>query len=285
MLKIGEIGKFIVKRETDISYTLSPDDIHLTNYVFFFFFQATRKLKIGEKIEAFLYYDQKKRLCATMEKPLITTKKLGFVEVVNICDGGVFVNIGIAKDILLSNDYLPNNKLAWPKVSEKLPCILKAKKDQLVAKIINKDDLKNLKIEPLSTRKKVTDTVCRLLSDGIGLYTNTFQYIYVHKSMMRKKYHLGEIVDVDIININKDGEANGSFIKQKELARFDDSKIILNYLETMGGIIHLGNASSPEEIKKFFPMSKSAFKRAVGALYKDKIIVVDDYSIKLLNKK
>ena len=103
--------------------------------------------------------------------------------------------------------------------------------------------------------------------------------------MMRKKYHLGEIVDVDIININKDGEANGSFIKQKELARFDDSKIILNYLETMGGIIHLGNASSPEEIKKFFPMSKSAFKRAVGALYKDKIIVVDDYSIKLLNKK
>ncbi|MFR5891310.1 MAG: S1-like domain-containing RNA-binding protein [Bacilli bacterium] len=221
--------------------------------MFLHFNRATRKLKIGEKIEAFLYYDQKKRLCATMEKPLITTKKLGFVEVVNICDGGVFVNIGIAKDILLSNDYLPNNKLAWPKVSEKLPCILKAKKDQLVAKIINKDDLKNLKIEPLSTRTKVTATVCRLLSDGIGLYTNTFQYIYVHKSMMRKKYHLGEIVDVDIININKDGEANGSFIKQKELARFDDSKIILNYLETMGGIIHLGNASSPEEIKKIFP--------------------------------
>lgn len=114
MLDIGEIGKFIVKRETDISYTLSPDDIDLTNYVFLHFNQATRKLNIGEKIEAFLYYDQKKRLCATMEKPLITTKQSGFVEVVNICDGGVFVNIGIAKDILLSNDYLPNNKLAWP---------------------------------------------------------------------------------------------------------------------------------------------------------------------------
>lgn len=285
MLDIGEIGKFIVKRETDISYTLSPDDIDLTNYVFLHFNQATRKLNIGEKIEAFLYYDQKKRLCATMEKPLITTKQSGFVEVVNICDGGVFVNIGIAKDILLSNDYLPNNKLAWPQLSEKLPCILKAKKDQLVAKIINKEDLKNLKIEPLSIGTKVVATVCRLLSDGIGLYTNDFQYIYVHKSMMRKKYHLGEIVEVTIININKEGNANGSFIQQKEFARLDDSKLILNYLKTMGGIVHLGNASSPEEIKKFFPMSKSAFKRAVGALYKDKIIIVDDDSIKLINNK
>ena len=48
MLDIGEIGKFIVKRETDISYTLSPDDIDLTNYVFLHFNQATRKLNIGE---------------------------------------------------------------------------------------------------------------------------------------------------------------------------------------------------------------------------------------------
>ena len=38
MLDIGEIGKFIVKRETDISYTLSPDDIDLTNYVFYFYY-------------------------------------------------------------------------------------------------------------------------------------------------------------------------------------------------------------------------------------------------------
>ena len=61
MLDIGEIGKFIVKRETDISYTLSPDDIDLTNYVFLHFNQATRKLNIGEKIEAFL--SKEKAMC------------------------------------------------------------------------------------------------------------------------------------------------------------------------------------------------------------------------------
>lgn len=283
MLEIGEVGRFIVKRETDISYTLSPESTELTNYVFLHFNQATRKLEIGEIIEAFLYYDQKKRLCATMEKPLITTTKYGFVEVVDTCSAGVFVNIGIAKDILLSTDFLPQNPLAWPKVGEFVPCILKVKKDQLVARLINKDDIKN-KPHNLKENDEVDAIVSRLTSDGIGLYTNNFEYIYVHKSLTRKKYHLGEACNVKIININKHNEANGSFIKQKELSRLDDSKIILNHLEKLGGVLPLGNSSTPDEIKKYFSMSKSAFKRAVGALYKEKLISIEDYKITLLKK-
>ena len=53
MLKIGDINEFIVKRETDISYTLSPKDPELTTYVFLHFNQATRKLTPGEEIKAF----------------------------------------------------------------------------------------------------------------------------------------------------------------------------------------------------------------------------------------
>lgn len=282
-LEVGEIGRFIVKRETDISYTLSPESEELTNYVFLHFNQATRKLEIGETIEAFLYYDQKKRLCATMEKPLITTKKYDFVEVVGTCSAGVFVNIGIAKDILLSTDFLPQSTLAWPKVGEKVPCILKVKKDQLVARIINKEDIKN-KANSLKENDEVNATVCRLASEGIGLYTDNYEYIFVHKSMTRKKYHLGENVSVKVININKNNEANGSFIKQKELARLDDSEIILNHLTNLGGVLHLGNSSTPEEIKKYFSMSKSAFKRAVGALYKQRLITIEDNKITLIKK-
>lgn len=281
MLEIGNVGKFIVKRETDISYTLAPIDENLTNYIFLHFNQATRKLEMGEIISAFLYYDQKKRLCATMEKPLITTNFYSFVKVVDTCDAGVFVNIGIAKDILLSTDFLPQNKLAWPKVDDEIPCILKVKRDQLVARIVNKEDLKNKKTTPLEVGSTVSATVCRLTSEGIGLYTKSFQYIFVHKAMTRKKYRLGEIVDVNIININDKLEANGSFIKQKELARLDDSDVILNYLKSFGGILPLGNSSTPDDIKKYFSMSKSAFKRAVGALYKKRLITIEDFKITL----
>ena len=63
-----------------------------------------------------------------MEKPLITTKKYDFVEVVGTWSAGVFVNIGIAKDILLSSDFLPSNPDLWPQVGDKVPAIIKIKR-------------------------------------------------------------------------------------------------------------------------------------------------------------
>lgn len=283
MLEIGQVGKFIVKRETDISYTLSPQDENLTTYIFLHFNQATRRLEMGETIDAFLYYDGKKRLCATMETPIITTTHFDYVEVINVLDMGVFINNNVAKDFLLSSDFLPKNKEAWPRIGEKLPCILKVKKEQLVARIINKEDYKP-KESSLKVGNVVSATVSRLTSEGLGLYTDNFEYIFVHKSLTRKKYHIGEKVEVNIININKHNEANGSFIRQKELSRLDDSEIILNHLQNLGGIIALGNSSTPDEIKKYFNMSKSAFKRAVGALYKKRLIEITDDRITLIKK-
>ena len=50
----------------------------------------------------------------------------------------------------------------------------------------------------------------------------------------------------------------------------------------MGGSLPLGNSSTPEQISKYFRMSKSAFKRAVGALYKNRLIKIDDDKITLI---
>lgn len=279
-LYIGENNKFIVKRETDISYTLTPDDENLTTYVFLHFNQSTKRLHEGEKITAFLYFDQKKRLCATMEEPMITTTNPGFVSVVDVKNWGVYLNIGIVKDILLSADYLPKNQLAWPKIGDLVPCILVPKTDQLVARIVTKQDI----IEPknLQAGEHVDATVIKITVDGLTVITNDFDYIFIHSSLIRKKYSIGEVINVKIININNNNEYNGSLIEQKELSRIDDAQIILGYLNKFGGVLKLGNLSTPEEIKKEINMSKSAFKRAVGALYKQKLITIEDQYIRLI---
>ena len=277
-LEIGKISQFIVKRETDISYTLSPLDPDLTNYVFLHFNQATRRLNPGELINCFLYYDQKKRLCATMEKPLITTEVFGFVKVVNTNKAGVFVDIGISKDILLSSDFLPKQERLWPVVGDSIPCILKVKNNSLVAKPISKNQHETKK---LSLNETYSATVISISDEGIVACTKSLNTIFIHKSLIRKAYRIGEIISVKIININKNNEYNGTTIERKELSRLSDSDIILNYLKTMGGSIPLGNASTPEQIAKYFRMSKSAFKRAVGALYKNRLIKIEDYKITL----
>ena len=72
--------------------------------------------------------------------------------------------------------------------------------------------------------------------------------------MIRKKYRIGEEIILTIININDRGEYNGSTITQKETMRLSDSQMLLNYLKEMGGIIPLGNASTPEDISKIFTL-------------------------------
>lgn len=281
-LNIGEVNSFIVKRETDISYTLSPDDDNLTTYVFLHFNQATRKLTPGEKIKAFLYYDGKKRLCATMEEPLVTTKHYGFVKVVNVLEkAGVFVNIGIAKDILLSKDFLPSTIKGWPKIEEEVPCILIEKAKQLIAKPLTHDDIKE-KIIPLKKDETISGVVVNIVSDGITICTKSYQFVFIYKSYLRKNYHIGENVTCKIINITDHNNYFASTIEQKEYSRLSDSDIIYNYLKNMGGVIPLGNSSTPDEISNYFKMSKSAFKRAVGALYKKRLITIEDYKITLV---
>lgn len=271
-LKIGQINNLVVLKETDIAYTLTNG----SDQVFLHFNQTPKPLKVGEKVDAFLYYDQKKRLCATLEKPLITTTKYDFVEVVEISSGGVFVNIGINKDILLSKDYLTISQNGWPKVGDKIPCVLKVKTNQLIARIINKND-DIAQPHKLNVGSSSVGIVSKLSPNGIGLYTEDFDFVFIHQSLLRKNFRLGELVEFKVININKNNEYNASTIQNKEYSRLTDSDDILNHLKANGGVMHLGNASTPEEISKTLHMSKSAFKRAMGNLYKQRLIEIEDH--------
>jgi predicted RNA-binding protein (virulence factor B family) len=276
MLEYGNINKLEVIKITDIAYTLSDG----VNEVFLHFNQSLRELTVGEMVDAFLYYDQKKRLCATLETPIITSTKYDFVEVVGINSAGVFVNIGIAKDILVSKDYLPKFEKQWPRIGDKIPCIIKVKTNQLVAKILEPIDLISNKLEINNQYKGI---VTQVLYNGINICTSDYQMININKNLLRKQYHVGEEISFKV-TAQKENIYNGTTIEQKEKARLQDSDYILDYLRKMGGMIPLGNQSTPEDIYRVLNMSKSAFKRSVGHLYKLKLITIEDDKIILIEE-
>ncbi len=277
MLEYGNINKLEVIKETNIAYTLSDG----VNEIFLHFNQSLGKLNIGDKVDAFLYYDNKKRLCATLEKPVITSTKYDFVEVVDINSAGVFVNIGIAKDILLSKDYLPHIEKLWPRIGEKVPCIIKVKSTQLVAKIIEPSEIK--KNDTLELNNEYTGTVINVYQNGINICTDDFQIVNINRSLLRKAYHVGETISFRIKEV-KDNIYIGTTVEQKEKARLTDSDMILEYLRKMGGMLPLGNQSSPEDIYKVLHMSKSAFKRSIGHLYKLRLVEITDDKTILIEK-
>ena len=276
MLNLGQINLLKVKKQTDISYILTDgiDD------VFLHVNQSLGILNIGDEVRAFLYFDQKKRLCATLESPLITTTKYDYVEVVGINAAGVFINIGIAKDILLSKDYLPHQERYWPRIGTKIPCILRVKKNQLVAKIISFEDVKS----SFKENEEYIGLVINYTKTGIVVATSDFNLAYINNNLLRKSYYLGEEIKFKVKEL-KNGIYNATTIENKEKELLIDSDIILNYLKTFGGMMPLGNLSTPDEIYKITHMSKSAFKRAVGHLYKERLITIQDHKILLNSEK
>ena len=278
MLEYGKVNRLEVVKETDIAYSLS-DGIER---VFLHFNQSLGKLNIGDKVDAFLYFDQKKRLCATLETPQITRDKYAFVPVVGLNAAGVFVNIGISKDILLSSDFLPNTERLWPRVGEMIPCIIKVKTNQLVAKPVEPMDIKES--IPVELDKIYTGTVVSIFHHGINVVTMDFQMVHIDRNLLRKVYHIGEEVGFKILEI-RDKLHLGTTIEQKEKARVDDAEVILEYMRNMGGRLPLGNASTPDEIFKLFNLSKSAFKRAMGHLYRLKLIEIFDHESILVEEE
>ena len=67
----------------------------------------------------FLYFDAKGRLAATLHEPYVTAGNPGVLKVVAVKPGlGVFLDLGISKDVLLSKDDLPVDESLWPQVDD-----------------------------------------------------------------------------------------------------------------------------------------------------------------------
>ena len=273
MIKLGEFNKLKVVRKSDLGYMLTDGKSEILMH----FKQSLRELNDGEEVDVFVYADKGKRLTGSMLEPIVTLEKASFVEVVDVISGvGVFVNINTPKDILVSKDYLPYDDGMWPVVGDYLFIRLKHKGDILVGKPLNRFEIKELRSEvKYADYEHVDGYVCRITEKGIGIITIDRIYVFVPLNQYRGKLRLGQRVNVCITK-SMDGECYGTLNAHKEELIDSDKEIILNYLREHGGVMKLTAKSSSEEIEGVFQMSRKAFKRAYGGLYKDEVITFTD---------
>lgn len=276
-MKLGLISKYKVERETNLGYTISDES---GEYFLHHNECNHQKFKEGQIIEAFLYTDKQRRIAATCYMPYITIEKGGLCEVVNRTETGAYVNIGISRDLLLSSDDLP--KKIMPKIGDKVACKIRIKNNNLYILLLNKQSIMNLQDNTkLNVKDKVNGYVYRVTEVGINFIDEHYNIIFVHKSNLKKDYRVGEYIEGRIINVNEnyDNEYTATTIEQKELVLEDDKKTIMDYIDSHFGVIPFSESTDPEIIERVFKMSKSAFKRALGSLYKDKLIVIEEKRI------
>lgn len=271
-LKIGQLNELQVVRKTDIAYLLKnkADEevfLHLNE-------SNHRKLEPGQYVEAFLYFDAKGRLAATLHQPYITEGNPGILKVVAVKPGlGVFLDLGISKDVLLSKDDLPNDESLWPIVDDRVLVDLKIK-TKMTARPIPYNEIR-LVTGNLNIGDEVSGFVQVIGNIGYFILTDEYNLILVKRANVRKDYRLGEALNVKITYETPNGY-EGSLIDFKEVVRVDDSKLIMDYLISQGGRMPYTATTDSDTIQKVFGLSRKSFKRALGLLYKERKVVFEE---------
>ena len=246
------------------------------------------ELQIGEEYSFFIYPNRSGELFATQNMPDITKDKYDFAKVLKVDRDGARVDVGLPREVLIPWEDLPKVKTLWPEAGDQLLVTLRIdSQNQMFARLASEGIVDNM-YTPVNDDSKQNEMLearpYRVLRVGSFLLSTEGYKIFVHESERKAEPRLGELVTVRIIGHNERGELNGSFLPLAHERLDDDGQVIFDLLVEYDGELPFWDKSSPEAIKEVFNMSKGSFKRAIGHLYKQKIINIETGKISLTKK-
>ncbi len=280
-INIGNINKMFVFKKTSFGYTLRNE----FNEEAFLDIKENDSLELADEVNVFVFLDADKKIMASLNTPNITNDTFNFVKVVNVIDNlGVFIDNNTSKDPLISCDDLPLDKSVWPQVGDTILAKLKITKGNMIAKLVTSEEAKTYYRNPrkLDKFKKIEATVIKNGKEGTNMVSDEGHIIFVYYKHRRRDYHIGEKCTVTITNVCLDGTYNGTLLPSKLNLMKDDALVILDYLTDNDGVMEYTANTDVETIERVFKMSKAAFKRALGNLYKDREIEFKDGKTYLL---
>lgn len=271
MMKLGKKQVLTVVKKVDFGVYLGSDE----ERVLLPKKQVPAGIEPGDPIEVFLYKDSDDRLIATTGEPKIELGKLAVLDVVDTGKFGAFLNWGLEKDL-----FLPF-KQQTAKVEKGDRCLvsLYIDKSQRLCATMRVYEL-------LSTNSpyKKDDEVQGIIydtSDNFGTFVavdNQFSALIPKKDSFGN-FRVGQTVTARVAAVKPDGKLDLS-VKDKIPMQMDkDAEMILAKIEKCGGVLPFTDKADPELIKKEFNMSKNAFKRAVGRLFKERKIQINEKDI------
>lgn len=277
-MTIGAAKTYIatIERKTDLGYSIRVEDESLLLHRN----DCAEKYEVNDEVTIFTYVDHEGRITATTYEPFITTEEYGFVKVVDVHPKlGVFVDVGLKKDMLVPHEELPWITSQWPIVDDVLYCRLKVtNRDRIIAVtqgITGFEDMARPASEE-DNNKNIQARVIKTTKIGTYVYTTEEYFGFIHESERIEEPRMGELISGRIIDIKPDGTVNISLRPRKQEAQADDASHIFEYLQGRGGRMPYGDKTPPDVIENLFDMSKGAFKRALGKLMKERKIIQKD---------
>ncbi|MHB8128759.1 MAG: CvfB family protein [Mobilitalea sp.] len=278
MIELGKYQPLEVVKKTDFGLYLGEEGADGKHTILLPIREVPEGTVLGDKLNVFLYKDSEDREIATTKIVPVVIGGLAVLKVKEVSTIGAFLDWGLMKDLLL-----PYKEQTAPvEEGNNVLITLYVDKSSRLCATMKVYDL----LSTDSTYKK-DDMVDGIVYEGIDSY-GVFVAVDNKYSAMLPKNELfssikvGDTIHARVTNVREDGKLTLS-LREKAYVQMDtDSIMIMTKLKASDGFLPFSDRSDPEEIKTEFKLSKNAFKRAIGGLYKAGTITITDDGIRLV---
>lgn len=276
MITIGDTYELEVVRAVDFGFYLDAGNLGEILLPTKF---AHADLVEGDYIEVFLYLDSDDRPVATTQKPKARVGEFAYLEVVDTTRVGAFLDWGLDKDILVpfSEQHremeVGRSYLVYLYVGDADGRIVASSK---IDKFL--DDERPHDFKP----QQMVDLIIANTTDlGYKAIINHSHWGVLYDNEVFQRLSFGQYIKGFIKHVRPDGRIDLSLQGGQE-TRDKNTRIILSYLQKQDGFAPVHDKSDPQMISDLFGMSKGAFKKAIGGLYKQRIIRIEKDGIHLI---
>ena len=238
-------------------------------------------LEAGDELEVFLYCDSEDRVIATTEKPFATLGEIVGLVVKDVAANGAYMDWGLMKDLFVpfreQDEKMVVGKVYIVKI------LLDEATDRIYATSKIAKYLSDTADDELNENDEVKILVWKQTDLGYKLIVNDLYIGLIFKNEIFQPIKTGQILRGYVKQIREDGKMDIALQKQGYRNQIPDATdIILKKLKETNGYLSLTDNSSPDEIYASLGMSKKAFKRAIGSLYKLRKVVLEEKGIRLI---
>ena len=276
MIHLGQINTLEILRETDHGiYLIDNED----NEVLLPNRYVPESFKIWDKLDVFVYLDNEERPVAATDIPYIMKGDFALLRCNQVTEYGAFLDWGLVKEL-----FCPFKEQAFkmkPGGWYLVHCYLDEKTDRLVASSKTNRFLDNRELTVIEFDE--VDLIVSHPSDiGMNVIVNKTHQGLIYKNNIFSDLSIGDKLKGIVKKIRPGNKLDISLGQVGYRNIEPNAEQILNELQDNGGYLNLTDKSAPEAIKAEFQMSKKNFKKAIGSLYKQKLIEIKTDGIYLV---
>lgn len=265
-IKLGDYNKLEVVKQVDFGMYLDGGEegeiLLPARYV-------PEGCKMGDELEVFVYLDAEERLVATTQTPLARVGDFAFLEVSWVNEYGAFLNWGLMKDLFCP---FREQKKHMEKGKSYIVYVHLDRESYRIVASAKVERYFNDDFPPYKNGEEVELLVWKKTDLGFKVIIDNQYSGLVYKSQIFKDIHTGDRMKGYISAVRPDGKIDVSLQPTGRRMTEDFSDVLLSYLENHGGKCRFTDKSPAEDIYNEFQVSKKNFKKAVGDLYKHRLI-------------